>query len=145
MAGRPHALADPELAQKVAEAFVDGASRKDMCDIFNVTPQTITRWRRDPRVKGIVLKLIEDRILHVTRKVDSVIAQRLQSPEDMTTKELLEIRKEFLGGQLRAQTEKADGETVNQAMTWLDEHPEDAIKLQAWLDGTESHPVVNPE
>jgi hypothetical protein len=106
---RPNPLADPEFAKEVAEMFAAGASRQDMCDALGVKDRdTITRWRRDPRVKAIALKIIEDRVLQVTRKVDGVIAERLEHANEMTIQELIMIRKEFLGGALRAQTEKAD-------------------------------------
>lgn len=99
-------------------------SRQDMCEAFGVKdPDTITRWRRDPRVKVYALKLIEDRILQVTRKVDGVIAERLQHAEDMSIQELLAIRKEFLGGALRQQTEKADEATVVEAMKAVEDNP----------------------
>jgi hypothetical protein len=131
---RPNPLADPAFAKLVAEAFADGLSRKEMCEMFGVKdPDTITRWRRDPRVKGHALKLIEDRILQVTRKVDGVIAERLEHAADMTITELLAIRKEFLGGALRAQTERADEDTINEAQTWLEENPEAADQLETLL------------
>lgn len=140
---RPNPLADPEFAQRVAEAFVAGLSRQQMCDLFEVRDRdTITRWRRDARVKAIAMKLIEDRVLQVTRKVDAVIAERLENAAEMTTKELLAIRSEFLGGALRAQTEKADDETVNEAMTWLDEHPKEAAELERILSGEQPSPAV---
>lgn len=143
MAGRPNPLANPQFAKRVAEAFVDGCSRKQMCEMFGVKDKdTITRWRRDPRVKALAMKLIEDRVLQVTRRVDAVIAERLEHAAELTTKELLEIRKEFLGGALRAQTEKADPETVNEAMTWLDENPEAADELADILAGRKENPVV---
>lgn len=131
---RPNPLADPDFAQQVAEAFASGASREDMCQMFGVKDRdTITRWRRDPRVKSRALKLIEDRVLQVTRKVDGVIAARLENAEKMTVTELLAIRKEFLGGALRAQTEKADEMTVAEAQDWLEAHPEAADQLEALL------------
>src|SRR5881392_3522777 len=96
---RPNPLADPAFAKAVAEMFAAGASRQDMCDAFGVKDKdTITRWRRDPRVKSYALKIIEDRILQVTRKVDGVIAERLEHAHEMTVQELILIRKEFLGG-----------------------------------------------
>ena len=105
-----------------------------MCEMFGVKdPDTITRWRRDPRVKGHALKIIEDRILQVTRKVDGVIASRLEDADNMTITELLAIRKEFLGGALRAQTEKADEETVAEAQSWLENNPEAADQLTELL------------
>lgn len=122
---RPHALADPEFAKSVAEAFADGCSRKQMAEMFGVKDlDTITRWRRDPRVKARALKVIEDRVLQVTRKVDASIAARLENADNMTVKELLEIRKEFLGGALRMQTEKADDATVGEAHDALEADPE---------------------
>lgn len=133
---RPNPLADPAFAKSVAEAFAAGASRNDMCEMFGVKdPDTITRWRRDPRVKAYALKLIEDRVLQVTRKVDGVIAARLEEAEKMTVQELLAIRKEFLGGALRAQTEKADEATVAEAQDWLEQNPEAADELDRLLSG----------
>lgn len=129
---RPTPLADPAFAKLVAQAFVDGMSRAEMCAEFGVRdPDTITRWRRDARVKGYALKLIEDRVYQVTRKVDGKIAAKLD--EDLTVTELVMIRKEFLGGALRTQTERADDETVNEAQSWLEENPEQAEKLQEML------------
>jgi transposase-like protein len=134
--GRPNPLADPEFAKKVGEAFASGASRADMCEMFGVKdPDTITRWRRDARVKAYALKLIEDRVLQVTRKVDGVIAERLEHASEMTVQELIMIRKEFLGGALRAQTEKADEATVAEAQNWLESNPDAADKLEALLMG----------
>lgn len=131
---RPNPLADPAFAQAVAEAFAAGVSRQDMCDMFNVEdPDTITRWRRDPRVKSRALKIIEDRVLQVTRKVDGVIAARLEEADGMTITELLSIRKEFLGGALRQQTEKADEDTINEAASFLENDPHAAEMLEEML------------
>ncbi len=140
---RPNPLADPDFAKQVAEAFAAGASRADMCEMFGVKdPDTITRWRRDARVKAYALKLIEDRVLQVTRKVDGVIAGRLEHAENMTIQELIMIRKEFLGGALRAQTEKADEATVAEAQDWLEANPEAADELDRILAGERSIPGV---
>lgn len=133
---RPNPLADPAFAKEVAEAFAAGLSRQDMCDMFGVKDRdTITRWRRDPRVKAYALKIIEDRVLQVTRKVDGVIAERLEHASDMTVMELLAIRKEFLGGALRAQTENVDDATVGEAMRALENNPELMEQLDALLAG----------
>lgn len=101
---------------------------------------TITRWRRDARVKAIAFKLIEDRVLQVTRRVDATIAARLENSENLTTKELLEIRKEYLGGKLREQHEKADDETVHEAMDFLTNNPQAAAELEAMLRGEKPIP-----
>lgn len=140
---RPNPLADPDFAKQVAEAFAAGCSRPEMCEMFGVSdPGTITRWRRDPRVKAHALKIIEDRILQVTRKVDGVIAARLEHAENMSVQELIMIRKEFLGGALRAQTEKADEETVGEAMRFLEENPNAMEQLDAIMRGDSPAPGV---
>ena len=136
MAGRPNPLADAEFAKAVAEAFVAGQSRQEMCDLFGVKDRdTITRWRRDPRVKVHAFKLIEDRVLQVTRRVDAVIAERLENATELSIDELIKIRKEFLGGALRAQTEKADEATITEAMEAIESNPEFAEELQKLLKG----------
>ncbi len=132
---RPNPLANPEYAKLVAESFAAGMSRRQMCVEFGVKdPDTITRWRRDPRVKSYALKLIEDRILQVTRKVDGKIAAMLDR-DDLSIMELIAIRKEFLGGALRAQTEKADESTIAEAQDWLERNPDAADQLDALLRG----------
>jgi hypothetical protein len=108
-------------------------------------PDTITRWRRDARVKGYALKIIEDRVLQVTRKVDGVIAERLEHASDMTIAELLAIRKEFLGGALRAQTEKADEATVGEMQEFLEQFPEAADELDKMLSGMRPVPGAATE
>src|ERR1044072_4036598 len=137
---RPNPLAEPEFAKRVGEAFAAGLSRKDMAEMFNVTTETITRWRRDPRAKSVALKIIEDRVLQVTRKVDGVIAERLEHANEMTIDELLKIRKEFLGGALRGQTEKADEETIAEAQYWLQATPDAADELKELLENPKRIP-----
>jgi hypothetical protein len=122
-------LSDPEFAGRVAQAFVDGCTREEMCHLFGVSrPQTITVWRRDPRVKVIAAKLIEDRVLQITRSVDKKIEAILHR-DDLSVQEYLAIRKEYLGGALRMQTEKADDETIGEAQAWLEKNPDLADKF----------------
>lgn len=131
---RPSPFRDPDFTRAVAQAFVDGLSRKQMCEMFGVRdPHTITAWRRDPRVKVIAHKMIEDRILQITRKVDGKIAYILER-DDLTVTELLAIRKEFLGGALRGQTEKADAETIGEAQDWIMDNPDLVDTLLASFD-----------
>lgn len=128
---RPSPLADPDFAQQVAQAFVDGTTVKQMMDIFGVgSHHTIAAWRRDPRVKRISLKLTEDRILRITRRIDSKIEAILEEADELDVKDLVLLRKEFLGGALRAQTEKADEQTIGEAMDWVEANP-DLAKLLA--------------
>ncbi len=134
--GRPHHLDDPEFAQQVAELFVAGCSRTEMCDALGVQdPKTITKWRRDPRVTTIAKKLISDRVLEITRKTDAEIATRLMNASELTVKEILDIRKEFLGGALREQTQEVDEHTINEAMSLFESNPEVAQQLRDLLAG----------
>lgn len=142
--GRPNPLNDPEFAKKVAEAFASGESRKSMCELFGVKDvDTITRWRRDPRVKVHAFKIIEDRVLQVTRKVDGVIAERLEHASDMTIAELLAIRKEFLGGALRAKTEAIDEGTIGEAQEFMEKNPDAMAELEAIFSGKSPNPGVD--
>lgn len=141
--GRPSPISDPVFAKKVAEAFSSGLSRAQMCDLFGVKDHdTITRWRRDPRIKSHLFKLIEDRVLEITRKVDAKLAQVLHSDQELTVQELLAIRKEFLGGALRAQTENAvDDQTIGEASGWLEANPEAAAALTEMLRTGDAQPA----
>lgn len=132
--GRPHALADPEFCKQVAQAFVDGLSREAMCEMFGVRDRsTISRWRRDPRIKGHAMKMVEDRVMQITRKVDAKIEGILNNTQNLTVTELLAIRKEFLGGALRTQTEKADEDTMHEATAAIEANPNLVEELEALL------------
>lgn len=134
---RPNKLSDPEFAQQVAELYAAGCSRDEMCEALGVKdPKTITRWCKDPRVKVPAMKIVEGRVLQITRKVDSTIAGRLEHTEQMTIQELLSVRKEYLGGAARQQTEKADADTINEAANWLENNPERAAELTELLKST---------
>lgn len=115
-------ISDPAFAAVVAGLLSDGLSRQQVMHELSERglaevkdPTTITRWRKDPRVKGLLTTLINDRVREVTRKVDAKIAAILER-DDLTVRELLDIRKEFLGGALREETQKADENVVNAAM-----------------------------
>lgn len=104
---------------------------------------TITRWRRDPRVKATVTRLLEDRIIQVSRRVDSIIEGRLSHADEMDTETLLKIRKEY-GGAAVARTEKADDATVQQAMDAIEDDPDLPDKLAKLLEGDTSSDAPVP-
>jgi hypothetical protein len=132
--GRPHALSDPDYCAQVAALFVAGVSRKEMAAELDVSEHTIGRWRKDPRIKAAALPLIEDRIVQITRRVDSAIEARLQHAENLSIRELIEIRKEFLAGNLRQQAEKLDEGTVSEAMAAIEKNPQLVDELLALLN-----------
>lgn len=116
-------LADPAYLRLVAECFHAGMSRQDMCDELGVKDKdTITRWRRDPRVAAMVAKLNRDRAIQVSSKVDSVIAGRLSQAKDLTVDELIKIRKEY-GGPAAQRDDANDDSLTAEAMKALEENP----------------------
>lgn len=137
--GRPSQLNDPAVVKLTADLFANGFSRAAMIDelaeagIVVKDVDTITRWRRDPRVKAIVTKLIEDRTLEISRKVDSILAGRLTNAESIPTEVLLKIRKEF-GGSVVARTDVDDSVTAD-AIKTMEENPNFAQELDDLLSG----------
>lgn len=128
-------LDDPDMLALFAQSVADGQSIKQLAELFHISERTVSTYKRDPRVKAVALKLIEDRVLRVTRKVDSEIEKRLADADEMDTVTLLKVRKEFLGGALRLQTTggKADSKTINEAMDEIESNPEFASELDALL------------
>ena len=139
--GRPSRLADAEFCDRVAEMFADGASRKEMMEALGMKdPKTITTWRKDPRIDSRVRKLINARVTMITSKVDAVLSARLQHSEKLTIKELIDIRKEYLGGAMREATERADDSVLTAAMEALERDPELLEKMSALLDSKPEEP-----
>ena len=134
--GRPHGLNDPERVKLAASMFMEGATREDMAAELGVSTWTITQWRKDPRVRAQVTKLVEDRVMRIVGRTDHIIEARLQNASDMDTDLLLRIRKEFLGGAFRALHEggKADDATVYEAMNEVEADPELLAGLRALLE-----------
>lgn len=126
---------DPDKLELFAQALSEGESTKELAKLFLISERTVRIYKKDPRVKAAALKYIEDRVIRVTRKVDAQIEQRLENPEELDTDTLLKIRKEFLGGVLRLQTQggKADSDTINEAMDAIESNPEFAKELQELL------------
>lgn len=142
--GRPSKLDDPQELKQIAEAFANGCTRDDMCEMFGVSdPGTITRWRKDVRVKAEVRKIIDDRILRISSKTDFVIEGRLnQSSGEMSVDDLIKIRKEFGGSALARRDVDADAATQG-AMEALEENPELLEQISLLIAG--GHKVVRAE
>lgn len=139
--GRPSKLRDPDYVKWIATMFVDGQSARAMAVETGVSEWTIHQWRRDPRVKAQAKKLIDDRILQITRKTDAEIQRRLENAGKLSTKEILEIRKEFLGGKLRDKTEDIDEETISQAFQAIEEDPDLVEKFLEVLNASKGQPA----
>lgn len=134
--GRPHGLQDPERVKLAAAMFVEGMTRAQMSEELGVSEWTITQWRKDPRIRAQVTKLVEDRVMRIVGRTDHIIEGRLQNAEDMDTELLLKIRKEFLGGAFRALHEggKVDTDTIYQAQDAVQADPELLAGLRELLE-----------
>jgi len=131
--GRPHFLSDPDNVKLIAEAFAAGATRDQMCELADVKdPGTITRWRKDPRVKAEVRKILNDRIMRISAKTDSVIEQRLQNAAEMTIDDLIKIRKEF-GGSALGREQIDEDSMLTDAMEALEKNPNLLEDMRALL------------
>ncbi len=122
MAGRPPRTANPIFAAEFAESLAQGLTNAQLMAEHNIGDvDTVRNYKKDPRVTSILTKLINQRVQEITRRVDSEVAKRLESPGEMTTDELLRVRKEYLGGALRQEAEKTDEGAVNAAMAAVED------------------------
>lgn len=113
-------------------------SRTEMMEELNVkSKDTITHWRRDPRVKALLTKLNSDRAVQISSKVDSVIQGRLTHAKEMSVDELIKIRKEYGGP--AARREEADSAVTEEAMKALEENPNLVEELEQLLAKADSN------
>lgn len=89
---------EPQLAELIAEMYLDGHTNQEIADTLGrgVHKDTITDYRRDPRVRKIIKRLSDEREALITRKIDKVLLARLEKAQDIDTETLLKIRKEMM-------------------------------------------------
>jgi hypothetical protein len=128
-------FANDEEIELLAMAIANGMTNKEMASLFGCSTAKIGEEKRNPIVKAVVLKFVEDRVIRVARKVDSVMEQRLLNADELDTDTLLKIRKEYLGGALRLQTQGSakDVSTINEAMDAIESDAGFAKELQELL------------
>ena len=128
-------IADPEFAQAVAEAYINGLSRTEMSDMFGVCKDTITAWTKDIRVQTHAAKMAQERVTRVTRRIDATIEGRLQEVAEMDTELLLKIRREFLDRALKIDlgAGKDNPDTIKEATDLIESNPDFAAGLAALL------------
>lgn len=144
--GRPSRLADPEFVEHLAICVANGMTREAICEEIGAKDVgSITRWKRDPRVKAAVQKVIKDRITLITSRTDAAILKKLDDADNLTVKEIVLIRQQFLGGKMRETIEDVDEETVNDLQDWLSKNPDDAAALDELLSGQSASTPSNPE
>lgn len=92
---------DAALPQKVAELIHDGLTHTEVAAAVGegTHKDTITRWRKDPRVQAHLTRLREERTNRITSKIDSRLSALIETPDELaklSIKELIEIRRELL-------------------------------------------------
>lgn len=129
--GKTSPLDDEEWREVFCQGVAAGLTSKELADVFGMHERTMRLYKKDPRVKADVLKLIRDRIIRVSRKVDSQIEHRLQNAAEIPTLDLLKIRREYLGGTFREQAEgKNDPDVIGEAAAALEDNPNLIAELE---------------
>src|SRR4051812_41036406 len=123
---RTSKIAIPEFAKAVAEAYIGGMSRDDMAAEFEVHPDTMTIWCRDPRVQMHAARFAQERVNRILSKVDSEMHARLQHVSKLDIEQLLKIRKEYLDRALKIDLGAASqtAETINEVAAAVQDKPE---------------------
>lgn len=131
-------ITDPEIAKAVAEAWVNGASSKEIAEQFDVTHRTVQTWVKDPRVAAHARAIAIERMLRITRRVDSQIEARLAGAADMDTDLLLKIRKEYLerGVKVIQGEDKDAGDATIELAEALDNDPDFDQKLRKLMESS---------
>lgn len=89
---------DPEGQAQFAELVADGATRKQIAEVFSIDTDTVTEWKKRPEIQERVNKLRRERSQRVLTHVDKKIMGRLESEEvDIPTETLLRIRQTYAG------------------------------------------------
>lgn len=86
---------EPALAQTIADAYMDGMTNQEIADLLGrgVHKDTITDYKRDPRVRNRIKAISDEREGQISRTIDKALLERAKHPEKLDTKTLLEIKK----------------------------------------------------
>jgi hypothetical protein len=92
------------LRDRVAELWADGASNKTIAETVHrefseiedvPVKNTIINWRHDEQVKNKIHSIMRERVSRIVRRTDSELISRLENAEELTVKEIIDIRKEI--------------------------------------------------
>jgi hypothetical protein len=124
-------LDNPQQLRWFSECVAIGLSAREITPILAISKKSAERYRNDVRVKAEALRLIEDRTIRVTSRVDTIIAARLDSEaEEISVETLLKIRREFSG---RINQEPQENELTSDVVNDAMQHLEDSAELQELL------------
>lgn len=127
-------LDDPALGQErretLAQLLADGATREAIAEVFGISADTVTDWRKRADVQQLQQKIIRERANNILSQTDSKILARLQSPEaKIGLRELLEIRRTFAGEKLDINMGADHGSAITELMEKLHDDPTLAAAL----------------
>lgn len=92
------------LRDRIAELWADGYSNKGIAETVHKefveiesvpVKSTIINWRHDEQVTNKIHAIMRERISRIVRRTDSVLATRLETPDELTIDEIIKIRKEI--------------------------------------------------
>lgn len=92
------------LRDRIAELWADGYSNKgiaetvhkEFAEIESVpVKSTIINWRHDEQVTNKIHAIMRERISRIVRRTDAGLEARLENMDELTVKEIIDIRKEI--------------------------------------------------
>lgn len=92
------------LRDRLAELWADGCTNRYIAETLlkefaeietEPCKSTIINWRKDNQVTNKVNAIMRERVSRIVRRTDAGLESRLQNMDDLTVKEIIEIRKEI--------------------------------------------------
>jgi hypothetical protein len=128
------------LRDLIAELWADGYSNKAIAEKAHSTfaeiedvpvKSTIINWRHDEQVKNKIHAIMRDRVSRIVRRTDSELIARLENAEELTVKEIIDIRKEIAPARdVLDENERVDpADAADDLFGAADEDPELARKI----------------
>lgn len=135
------------LRDRVAELWVEGVTNKalaetvhsEFADIEDVPCKTtVINWRKDEAVENKIHSLMRARIGRIVRRIDAVIAAKIDNADDLTVDEALKIRKEFVPERDAFTDEKQDAAKIDEDLFGaMADDPEFAKRVAAMANAAE--------
>jgi hypothetical protein len=92
------------LRDRIAELWADGYSNKGIAETVHKefveiesvpVKSTIINWRHDEQVTNNIHAIMRERISRIVRRTDAGLEARLENMNELTVKEIIDIRKEI--------------------------------------------------
>lgn len=92
------------LRERIAELWAEGTSNKGIAEAvcrefaeIETPPvkSTVINWRHDEQVANKIHAIMRERISRIVRRTDATLESRLENADELTVKEIIDIRKEI--------------------------------------------------